>query len=210
MSRIIQPWQGLITGWAGNMGSDKTTRLIAKALDSRKHRSGIAAYQPLKAVRDQDRPDEIRARNGLILPGVVAYCQPSEILTDLDRRRVKNIFLDEVQFNDQTPELRTDFQRVIRTLAAAEYSIFWAGLPRDFLGETFETVGWLMGITDQLQALQAECDNCGRIPAPFPQRLRNGQPVSQSDPRFITDSDENQAQGVTYEARCVLCYKIAE
>ena len=212
MSTIVQPWQGLMTGWVGNMGSNKTTELIAKALDSRKHRAGLMAFQHVKAIRDQYPPDEIRARNGLVLKGVIAYGQPDEILRHLAEREVQNVFLDEVQFNDQTPEMHEAFKRVVRSLMEQKKSVYWAGLPRDFLGETFEVVGWLIGATptNTMHILQAECDVCGRIPADLPQRLRDGQPVSRLDPRFIVDSKSSQAQGVTYEARCSLCHQIVE
>lgn len=207
-------WRGLITGWVGNMASEKTNRFIARLKEPRKKRAGMMVFHPIESCRGDDQT-VITSRTGASYRGAIPYERPEDILRFIREakgagKEVRHVFFDEVHFEDQTPRRSQAFQQVIRILSDQGINIYWSGLPRDFRGEPFMLVAWLMAVTDTLYPLDVECEKCGRRPASLPQRLRNGQPVSDNDPRFITDSDANVAAGDTYEPRCSQCHQLAD
>lgn len=200
-----RPRLGLISGLVGNMGSKKSTLMIAWANEARWQKEGVLFLQPRESVRAE--PDRIVARTKAYYEGAVAIDHSKEILPQVNRSKCRNIFLEEIQFLGKTTEMEETFKQTVLQLRSECYNVFWCGLPTDFRAMPFEVVCWMMGISTFLQPLDVACRQCDGTPAPFAQRLYFGQPAPNSDERFIADTPEMQKlKGVTYEARCVYCF----
>ena len=91
---------------------------------------------------------------------------------------------------------------VLQQLRECQMLVFLSGLDRDFRREYFplrdsasgQTMRDLIALADTRIALQAICESCG-APAPYSQRLVNGQPAHYDSPTVLIGDEE-------YQPRC--------
>ena len=76
-----------------------------------------------------------------------------------------------------------------------------AGLDKDFRGEPFGVMPYLLSRAEYVTKLQAICQKCGQ-PATRTQRLINGVPADYNDPIILVGAQES------YEARCRHCHEV--
>ncbi|RSN74342.1 thymidine kinase [Candidatus Methanodesulfokora washburnensis] len=99
------------------------------------------------------------------------------------------IAVDEVQFFDQ------GIVGVVKDLAKSGKTVLLAGLDKDFRGDPFGPMPYLLAIADDVVKLTAVCTVCGG-PATMSQRLIDGKPAPKTSPTILVAGKES------YEPRC--------
>lgn len=201
--------RGKIRGFAGNMGSGKTSRLIGVAYEPSKQASGVIFLQPPEANR-ADTKTRVESRIHARYEGAIPVTTPADIAREVRASKARNIFLEEIQFFGKDEAMINEFQKLMLELRDEGYNIYWSGLPLDFRGDPFEVVAFMMALSGVLEMLQVECAHCQAVPAPLPQRLEFNQPVPHGHPRFLADTSEHNNAGITYEPRCEGCHIVLD
>lgn len=118
-----------------------------------------------------------------------------EMLRLASHEDIDVVGIDEVQFFPR--EILT----VIFRLIDRGKRVIVAGLDRDFRGEPFGIVPYLMASCENLTKLRAICSLCSDE-ASFTQRLIDGKPAKYDDALILVGASE------CYQARCRNCFEI--
>lgn len=107
-----------------------------------------------------------------------------EIYPYLEKVKVEVVIVDEAQFFDEAlPE-------VVDDLADRGYRVIVGGLDRDFRGEPFGPMPFILARAEVVTKLTAICPVSGK-PATRTQRIINGQPAAYDDPIVLIDAEES-------------------
>lgn len=185
---------------AGPMNSGKSTELIREL-----KRRQIAGQEVLviKPKLDNRSTEKIVSKDGPSLPAIETE-DTSELilLTEAWIRDHPNkeyvLGIDEAQFFDDS--LPGAIKYITSTLNC---QVIAAGLPRDFRGEPFGPMPYILAMAQHVTSLFAICTfkegdkTCGR-PASETYRSINGKPANFNDP-IVLVGDQNEGYG----SRCV-------
>ena len=107
-----------------------------------------------------------------------------EIYPYLEKEKVEVIIVDEAQFfDDALPE-------VVDDLADKGYRVIVGGLDRNFRGEPFGPMPYILALAEVVTKLTAICQQSGK-PATRTQRIINGKPAHFNDPIVLIDAEES-------------------
>lgn len=108
------------------------------------------------------------------------------------------VAIDEAQFfDDQLGDVAID-------LVDSAVTVLVAGLDRNFRGEPFGPMPYLMAHADEVMKLRAVCMKCRSLDATMTQRLIDGNPAPRSSPLILIGASES------YEARCRNCHEVPD
>ena len=173
---------GKIEVICGGMFSGKTEELIRRVRRAEIARLTIVIYKPKLDTRFRER--QIVSHNKTSMNSIlISECEV--ILNDAEKYDV--IGIDEAQFFDNS------LVEVCQKLADMNKRVIIAGLDKDFKGNPFGPMPFLMAEADYLDKLRAICTLCGR---------------SASNSQRITEDIEKVVIGELdkYEARCRSCF----
>ena len=189
---------------SGPMGCGKTQEIVDHCKRIEKYSMfDYQAFKPTKDTRYSNGFIESRTKDKI--PATIVKSAQG-ILTNLNPK-VDLIIIDEGNFFDRS------LIRVVNTLLKSDKKILLAGLDLDFRGNTFNPMGDLEALADEVDKRHAFCQyedelrqSCGAI-ATRTQRMLNGEPAPYNDP-LVIPGDENESEGNgkdirTYHARCI-------
>lgn len=116
-------------------------------------------------------------------------------LKELAHSDIDVVGIDEVQF------FPMEIIDVILDLVREGKRVVVSGLDRDFRGEPFGPMPFLLAHADRVTKLRAICVQCGSE-ASHTQRIVDGRPAAYDEPTILVGASES------YEARCRGCFKI--
>lgn len=188
-----------LVGIVGPMFSGKTTELM-RLVDRAKH--AYLCVQLFKPAIDNrwGKGDAIRSHTGDELEAV-----PLRFSNDIFKvlnSDTQMVAIDEIQFFDSG--IVSVVERLVEELGV---EVVFAGLPLDFKGETFGSMGELLTRATGIRSLSAICqyekkgEVCGKD-ATRTQRLVNGVPAKYTDPIILVGASDS------YTARCVLHHEV--
>jgi thymidine kinase len=154
----------LIEGFVGPMFSGKTGNLLNR-LDPLRYDPRNYSYIGIKPEIDK-RSFNCRSANDFIEWN---YLKNSKGIYELSKD-FEIIAIDEIQFFDK------GIVKVLMDLQKEGKNIIFAGLDKDFRGESFGSIPEIITIANKLEKLHATCDKCGE-PAYYTQRLINEKPA---------------------------------
>lgn len=105
------------------------------------------------------------------------------------------VAIDEFNF------LSKEFIDVAQELADSGARVIISGTDQTFRGESFEPMGSLLAVADDVTKLTAVCEVCGQK-ATRNQRLINGEPAPEDSPTVLVGGEDS------YEARCRDCHQV--
>jgi len=184
----------------GCMFSEKSLEMVERvnALEQEGH--GYICFSPLK--------DFIFSRAvDIKVPAILVDKEkPLDILFQVglettNNSNLKDIFIDEIQFYDDS------ILEVVQVLLDKGYTIYAAGLDKNFKNEVFGVMGELLGLAFTVKKKHTTCAKCGNNDAHCSQRMLNGEPAPMDSPTIVIDksADEKQEE-YYYEPRCLTCY----
>ncbi|MBM4429280.1 MAG: thymidine kinase [Chloroflexi bacterium] len=183
-------------GWieviCGSMFSGKTEELIRRVKRATIAKQKVQVFKP--SVDTRYVHEKVTSHSGVHFRAT-PVAQARDILQGLDAD-TEVVAVDEAQFFDW------GIAEVCEELANRGLRVIVAGLDMDFRGEPFGPMPLLLAQAEQVDKLQAICQQCG-APASRTQRLINGQPAAYDDPVILVGAEE------VYEARCRLCHRVA-
>ena len=184
-------------GWleviCGSMFSGKTEELIRRAKRAVIAKQKVQVFKP--KVDTRFTRQKVISHNGLDFEAT-PVADAADLLNHL-KPDTEVVAIDEAQFFDWS------ITEVCEVLANRGLRVIVAGLDMDFRGEPFGPMPVLMAQAEQVDKLQAICQQCG-APASRSQRLINGRPAAYDDPVILVGADE------VYEARCRLCHIVPQ
>jgi len=188
---------GYFEVYVGPMYSGKS-----KELD---HRLSILKYQSdvdsifFKPDLDNRTPKTLtkeRHVNNSLEAIIVPSNNPARIF-ELDLPKV--IAFDEIQFYNN------GIVDVVRRLIQDKHHVLGAGLDLNFRGETFNYMGDLMALADEVHKLIAVCEYCKTREATRTQRIKDGAPAHYSEPLVRIEGVDSSE---SYEPRCLDCHDV--
>src|SRR5258708_17250217 len=182
----------------GPMFSGKTTELM-RLVDRAEHADWCV--QLFKPVLDNrwERDGSIRSHTGREREAI-PIATPGEIFPYLNGD-TQMVAIDEIQFFD------SEVVPVVEKLVNLGIEVVFAGLPLDFRGETFGSMGELLTRATEKTSLSTICKYetkgkiCGKD-ASRTQRLVNGKPANYTDPIVLLEANES------YTARCIRHHQV--
>jgi len=182
----------------GSMFSGKTAEIIEQIT---RHEIAGRKVQVFKPIIDDrwDLRDKIRSHAGAE-HDAISVEDSLGILENLEDG-TEVVAIDEAQFFDKR------IVDVILELADRDIIVIFGGLPEDFRGETFGSMGELLPHADGIARLEAICDYkedgevCGD-PATKTQRFVNGEVADYNDPIVLVGEKD------FYAARCPKHHKV--
>lgn len=188
----IQVRDGWIEVITGSMFAGKTEELIRRIKRIEYAKKEIIVFKPTIDNRYSD--GEVVSHNNKRTKSINAKTS-LEIKEYLKDKHPYAIAIDEVQFFDK------GIIEVCEHCADAGIRVIVAGLDKDFRGEPFGVMPYLLSRAEYVTKLQAICQKCGQ-PATRTQRLINGVPADYNDPIILVGAQES------YEARCRHCHEV--
>ena len=185
--------EGWIEVICGCMFAGKTEELIRRINVLSYARKNILVFKP--KIDDRYSTTEIASHAGSKVPCIV-ISEAKEILDHVNYD-TDVVAIDEVQFFDE------DVVDICEYLADSGLRVMVAGLDKDFRGEPFGVLPYLLTRAEFVTKLTAVCAKCG-APATRTQRIINGKPASFNDPIVLVGAKE------AYEPRCRHCHEIVE
>jgi len=189
----------------GNMGTGKSNEMHRLAGAPNRRKEGVLFFFP--GVAERDKKVVPASRINSMYPGTIIVTNPDEMATQIAHSTALNVFADEQHFWEQNPEHVAAFIELVDAVVWSGRRFYWSALTKDFRGDPWQMVMRLVIDADRVTKFDTTCAVCGEAPADIPQRLSFGQPVPRNHPRFLTDSVEANALGLTYEARCRGCHQ---
>ncbi|MCL2521741.1 MAG: thymidine kinase [Erysipelotrichales bacterium] len=184
-------------GWieliCGSMFAGKSEELIRRIQRIKYAKKKIQAFKPV--VDNRYAIDEIVSHDNNRVKSI-CITKASDIIQFLDSDTYA-IAIDEVQFLDM------GIIEVAEELADKGIRVILAGLDKDFRGEPFGPMPFLLARAEHILKLTAICTVCGG-PATRSQRLVNGEEAKYDEPLIILGAKE------AYEPRCRHCHKIVK
>lgn len=196
MSYFSNP-KGRIKVITGCMFSGKTMEVIRRLRRAEIAGQKISVFSP--SIDDRYGKKQIGTHNGNSWEATVV--DPGEkgaekILNTSNDSEV--IAIDEFNFFDRS------VVPVVRELARNGKEVVISGIDQTYRGEPFEPITTVMAFADDIQKLNAVCEQCGGR-ATMTQRLtENGNPAPPDEPTIKISAKDS------YEARCRNCHKIEE
>jgi thymidine kinase len=182
-------------GWielvCGSMFSGKTEELIRRVKRAVIARQKVQVFKP--ALDTRYLHEEVTSHSGVNFSATPVE-EAGDILDHI-APNTEVVAVDEAQFFDEY------IGEVCEALADRGLRVIVAGLDMDFRGEPFGPMPQLMARSEEVDKLQAICQQCG-APASRTQRLINGRPAAYDDPVILVGADE------VYEARCRVCHSV--
>lgn len=178
-----------LTVFMGPMWAGKTTALLS-AINAT--REAGKEYIVFKHAWDFVPGTHIVSHTGGEVEAIAA--QTVDVMRENIKDSTKVVFVDEAQFF--APEELTSF---IEEMDKLGKEVVLAGLDLEFRALPFGCIVALAARAQTYKILRARCQCCGN-PAPYTQRLVNGNPAKWTDP-IIMPGAEN-----LYEPRCERCY----
>ncbi len=172
---------GYIEVVCGPMFAGKTEELIRriKRLEYAK-----IPYVVFKPKLDDRYGDNVIKSHNKNEKAAINIEKANEIYTHLKDREVEVIIVDEAQFfDDALPE-------VVDDLADKGYRVIVGGLDRNFRGEPFGPMPYILALAEVVTKLTAICQVSGK-PATRTQRIINGKPANFNDPIVLIDAEES-------------------
>jgi thymidine kinase len=195
---LVRQQKGRLDVITGCMSSGKSERLIWTLKREQIAHENVVVFKPSRDTRSQ--ANEISSRDGKSFEAI-NVASPGDIVAHIrDDHGV--VGLDEVQFFDETDELRGAFLDVVLALLEQGKRVVVAGLNQDFLGQPFLLMAHLLAMADDIQHVKAVCVVCHSREATMSQRLINGEPAPRHAQRIVVGGNE------LYEARCRSCHTI--
>ena len=188
----IQVRDGWIEVITGSMFAGKTEELIRRIKRIEYAKKEIIVFKPTIDNRYSD--GEVVSHNNKRTKSINAKTS-LEIKEYLKDKHPYAIAIDEVQFFDK------GIIEVCEHCADSGIRVIVAGLDKDFRGEPFGVMPYLLSRAEYVTKLQAICQKCGQ-PATRTQRLINGVPADYNDPIILVGAQES------YEARCRHCHEV--
>lgn len=190
----LQGRDGWIEVICGSMFAGKTEELIRRINRIQYAKRDCLVFKP--AIDDRYSYSEVVShsqRKAKSIP-VKDSKEVSEYLEKLVKLPYAVAF-DEAQFFDD------GLINICEDLANKGVRVICAGLDRDFRGEPFGIMPFLLARAEYVTKLQAICQICGN-PATRTQRIINGEPAHYDDPIILVSAKEK------YEARCRHCHEV--
>ncbi len=182
----------------GSMFSGKTAEVIEQAT---RHEIAGRKVQVFKPIIDDrwDLRDKIRSHAGAEYDATSVE-DSLGILENLEDG-IEVVLIDEAQFFDE------QIVDVILELSDRDIIVIFGGLPEDFRGEIFGSMGELLPHADDVNRLEAICnyEENGKVcgdPATKTQRFVNGEPADYNDPIVLVGEKD------FYAARCPNHHKV--
>jgi len=177
----------------GPMYAGKTSELIRRVDRAKIAGKSVIPFKP--SLDDRYDNDRIGSHDGKSLKAHVVE-DSSELREKVNPQEHDVVVVDEVNFFDR--RLTSNLQ----SLAYRGHRVIAAGTDQTFRGTPFTPVGSLMAVADQVDKLQAVCQECGK-PASMNQRLNeNGEPAHVDEPTVKVGGED------IYEARCRQCHEV--
>ena len=172
---------GYIEVVCGPMFAGKTEELIRRIKRLEYARIKYLVFKP--KIDDRYGDDVIKSHNKNE-KAAINIENAKEIYTHLKDRDVEVIIVDEAQFfDDALPE-------VVDDLADKGYRVIVGGLDRNFRGEPFGPMPYILALAEVVTKLTAICQVSGK-PATRTQRIINGKPANFNDPIVLIDAEES-------------------
>lgn len=188
----LQVRDGWIEVITGSMFAGKTEELIRRIKRIEYAHKEIIVFKPTIDNRYSD--NEVVSHANKRTKSVNARTS-SDIMKYLEGKNPYAIAIDEVQFFDK------GIIQVCEECANKGVRVIVAGLDKDFRGEPFGVMPYLLSRAEYVTKLMAICQKCGE-PATRTQRLIDGRPADYNDPIILVGAKES------YEARCRHCHEV--
>lgn len=188
----LQVRDGWIEVITGSMFAGKTEELIRRIKRIEYAHKDIIVFKP--TIDDRYSNDEVVSHQNSRTKSVNAK-NSEEIRKYLTDKKPYAIAIDEVQFFDE------GIIGVCEECADRGIRVIVAGLDKDFRGEPFGVMPYLLSRAEYVTKLMAICQKCGE-PATRTQRLINGKPACYDDPIILVGAKES------YEPRCRHCHEV--
>ncbi len=183
--------KGFIEVVCGPMFAGKTEELIRRIKRLEYAKQNVLVFKPAVDVRYEK--DEIVSHNLAKKPSIVVSSS-KEILAYV-QDATDAVVIDEAQFFDH------DIVHIAEHLADRGIRVIVGGLDRDFRGEPFGPMPYLLALAEFVTKLSAICVKSG-LPATRTQRIINGKPANYSDPLVLIGATES------YEPRSRHCHEV--
>ncbi len=182
----------------GSMFSGKTAEIIEQVTRHEIAGRKVQVFKPIIDTR-WDFKDKVRSHAGAE-HDAISVKDSLEILEKLEAG-TEVVAIDEAQFFDE------QIVDVILELSDRDILVIFAGLPEDFRGETFGSMGELLPHADAIDRLEAICDfkEDGKVcgdPATKTQRFVNSEVAGFDDPIVLVGEKD------FYAARCPKHHKV--
>ena len=184
--------QGYIEVVCGPMFAGKTEELIRRIKRYEYANKEVVVFKPIIDNR-YSALGEIVSHNLSKKPSILIN-KAEEIFSYInDTTNV--VVIDEAQFFDN------DIIDVCEELADRGLHVICGGLDRDFKGEPFGPIPFLLAKAEQVTKLTAICVKSG-LPATRTQRMVDGKPANYNDPLIVIGAKEQ------YEPRARHCHEV--
>ena len=182
-------------GWieviCGSMFAGKSEELIRRVKRLEYAKKNIKVFKP--AIDNRYSNDEIVSHSKYKTKAINITC--AEDILKYVTNDTYAVVVDEVQFLDNK------IIEIAEQLADSGKRVILAGLDKDFKGEPFGVMPYLLAKAESVTKLTAICSVCG-MPATRTQRMVNGKPAKYDDPLILVGATES------YEPRCRGCHKV--
>ena len=184
-------------GWieviCGSMFAGKSEELIRRVKRLEYAKKNIKVFKP--AIDNRYSNDEIVSHSKYKTKAINITC--AEDILKYVTNDTYAVVVDEVQFLDNK------IIEIAERLADSGKRVILAGLDKDFKGEPFGVMPYLLAKAESVTKLTAICSVCG-MPATRTQRMVNGKPAKYDAPIIQVGAVES------YEARCRKCHVVGE
>ena len=177
----------------GPMRGGKTAELIRLVRQARANRIKTLVFTHKLAAQVHGK--RLMSRTGAVVRATPVGSAEDIIQAAKDAKGGSVIIIDEAHFFDIE-----DARRIVASLPA-RFRVIVAGLDRDFRGEPWPSVAYLMAAADAVTMLKAVCAKCGEM-ATRTQRLIDGKPAPWDSPIILPGGDD------MYEPRCERCHEV--
>ncbi|MDR2822073.1 MAG: thymidine kinase [Acholeplasmatales bacterium] len=184
--------QGYIEVVCGPMFAGKTEELIRRIKRLEYANKEVQVFKPVIDDR-YSTLGEIVSHNLSKKPSIL-ITNAEEIFAHLNEN-TSVVVIDEAQFFDNS------IVGVCEELADRGIRVICGGLDRDFRGEPFGPMPFLLTIAEVVTKLTAICVKSG-LPATRTQRMINGKPAKYTDPLILIGAKES------YEPRARHCHEV--
>jgi thymidine kinase len=175
------------------MKSGKSSALIGTITSAKYANKTYEVYYP--SIDTRTTKNTITSRAGASCAAVpIDIDKIEDLLIDVLTKDIEFIFIDEVQFFDNT------LLNTIKILLEYDKKIYVAGLLTNTNGDIFPTTAKLLAYADDVLQIKGICDDCGN-PSTMIMRTIDG--VMDETADIII---EGSVPNVYYHAVCVNCY----
>lgn len=182
----------------GPMGVGKTLELLVQAYKAEEEGLRVGCLQSHLNTRDQGF---IRSRTDLK--------RQAHVIADDSREALLALFDGFDWIGVDEPHLfRPTIAEILLYAYRQKKHVVIAGIDTDYRGEMLETPRAILALPEaQIYRKPGICTKCGKRNAFRSERLRNGQPVSRTEPIVLVEGSQ---EGVTYETRCIQLHELLD